>query len=111
MTKQALSFLLLAFALVHATFAQTTKPVGKSIDEQVADLMKTMTLEDKIGQMVLADFGAVRNSITDIANYKIGNVMFGADSDPDLNTAFSWASLTDSLQKVALGSNLHIPQI
>jgi beta-glucosidase len=109
MKKQALSILILALLLTNATFGQTSKTPAKSIDEQVAELMKTMTLEDKIGQMLIVDYSSIRNSIADITNYKIGNVLFGADSDPELNTAGSWAALTDSLQKTALAANLHIP--
>jgi len=105
MKKQVFSMITLVLMLSISVFGQS----NKTVDQQVSELMKTMTLDDKIGQMIISDFGSLRSNINDIATYKIGNILFGADSDPELNTAGSWAFVCDSLQRIALSSNLHIP--
>jgi len=105
MKNQLLSMITFTLMLSNLAFSQN----AKTVDKQVSELMKTMTLEDKIGQMLLVDFGTLRNSIGDIVTYKIGNVLYGPDSDPELNTAGSWAFLNDSIQNIALTSNLRIP--
>jgi len=109
MKKQSVLLIALAFIFAESALCQTEKIKGQTVDEKVSELLKSMTLEDKIGQMLIADYGALRDNVNDISSYKIGNVLFGADSDPDLNTASSWAQLCDSLQNIAISANMHIP--
>jgi len=105
MKKQVFSIITFALMLSTSVFGQS----GKMVEKQVSEFMKLMTLDDKIGQMLISDFGSVRNNLGDIENYKIGNIIYGADSDPELNTAGYWAWLNDSIQKIAINANLHIP--
>lgn len=109
MKKRSVLLVALAFIFAESVLCQTENTKELSVDEKVSTLLKSMSIEDKIGQMLIADYGSLHNNTKDIAIYKIGNILFGADSDPDLNTASSWAQLCDSLQNIAIASNLHIP--
>ena len=89
--------------------AQNVQSQASSAEEQAKGIMKTMTIDDKIGQMLLVDYSTVKNNFEDIVNYKIGNIHFGADSDPFLNTSGAWATICDSMQNIAISSNIKIP--
>ena len=102
--------LVVAFALLLLSMnGQSSKSASKSVETQVTEIMNTMSLDDKIGQMIIADFGILHNNLQDIATYKIGNILFGGDSDPNTNTAEAWADICDSLQRIAISANQHIP--
>ncbi len=89
--------------------AQTLQMTDKTIQDKVSSIMSKMSLEEKIGQMIIVDYIPLHFDLQSIVKYNIGNVLFGPDSDPDLNTAGTWASYIDSLQNIALSSNLKIP--
>ena len=74
------SLLILLFSSICVD-AQIYKDSNNPIDERVSDLMKHMTLEDKIGQMIVADYAPVSKNMSDIVTYRIGNILFGSDSD------------------------------
>lgn len=94
---------------VLASFAQVFKDASKPVNERVADLMRYMTLEDKIGQMTLVDFGPLSKNLSDIVTYRIGNVLYGGDSDPKENTPAYWAWSSDTMQGWAKKVHLQIP--
>ncbi len=54
-----------------------------SVDRRVADLMRRMTLDDKIGQMTQAERGAMQPDPTQIATLRLGSVLSGGGSVPD----------------------------
>ena len=74
------------------------------------ELLKAMTLDEKIGQMTQADLKAIHDK-GDISRYALGSVLSGGDSDPDDITAQGWARTHDELQSWALKSRLKIPLI
>jgi beta-glucosidase len=81
------------------------------VQQRVADLMSRMTLADKIGQMTQAERGAVDNSTSDIATYRLGSLLSGGGSTPPQNNPTAWADMVDRYQAVALSTPLHIPLI
>ena len=74
------------------------------------ELLKAMTLDEKIGQMTQADLKAVKDK-ADVARYALGSMLSGGDSDPEDITAQGWARTHDELQSWALKSRLKIPII
>jgi beta-glucosidase len=72
------------------------------------ELLKAMTLDEKIGQMTQADLKAVKDK-ADIVRYALGSMLSGGDSDPDDISAAGWARSHDELQKWALQSRLKVP--
>lgn len=71
-------------------------------------LLAQMTLDEKIGQMVQADSGALVNK-ADVRKYCLGSVLSGGDSDPADNLPRTWLTLVNQFQAQALQTRLKIP--
>jgi beta-glucosidase len=80
------------------------------VSDRVEDLLVRMSLDEKIGQMTLAERGAL-DPQSDLATFRIGAVLSGGGSVPTLNTATGWADMYDSFQSDALSTPLGIPMI
>ncbi len=80
------------------------------IDNRVSDLLSRMTLDEKIGQMTMAERSALE-TIEDIAAYSLGSLLSGGGSAPDPNIPKSWADMYDRYQEHALSTRLGIPLI
>jgi len=76
---------------------------------RVKDLLRRMTLQEKIGQMTQAERAAVSDDASPITNLNLGSVLSGAGSVPTPNTPQSFADLVDRFQRAALATRLHIP--
>ncbi len=78
-------------------------------DQAVAALLSQMTLDEKIGQMVQVDSGALKDK-ADVQKYFLGSVLSGGSSDPDSgNTAQDWLNFVDKFQAQARQTRLKIP--
>jgi beta-glucosidase len=78
-------------------------------DQQVDALLAQMTLDEKIGQMVQVDSGALKDK-ADVQKYFLGSVLSGGNSDPDHgNTAQDWLKFVTEFQNQALQTRLKIP--
>lgn len=93
-------------------------PVGKNalykkadapIADRVEDLLKRMTLEEKIGQMTQLEKGSA--PIGTVRDLALGSVLSGGGGSPASNTAKGWADMVDSFQDEALATRLAIPII
>lgn len=76
--------------------------------ERAEDLLSRMTLEEKIGQMVLVE----KNSIHDlghVSEYGIGALLSGAGAKPDDNTAQGWMNMVQKFTNASRGGRLGIP--
>jgi beta-glucosidase len=82
-----------------------------SIDRRVADLMRRMTLDDKIGQMTQAERGAMAPDPSQIATLRLGSVLSGGGSVPTPNTPAAWVEMINTFQSYALSTPLQIPMI
>ncbi len=84
--------------------------MDKNLDTEarVKDLLKRMTLEEKIGQMMLVERASVKNP-EDISNYGIGALLSGMGSKPDPNTKESWQKMINKYLLVSKSSRLGIP--
>ncbi len=82
-----------------------------NLEDQVSTLLAQMTLDEKIGQMVQVDSGALTDR-SDVQKYFIGSVLSGGSSDPASgNTAQAWLNLVTEFQNQALQTRLKIPLI
>jgi len=75
----------------------------------IPDLLKKMSLEDKVGQMTQA----ARDYLTpgDITKYRLGSVLSGGGSVPTINSVEGWRTMVGGFQKEALATPLGIPMI
>jgi len=83
--------------------------ISSSCDKQVDALLAQMTLDEKIGQMVQVDSGALTDK-TAVQRYFLGSVLSGGSSDPaDGNSAQSWLNSVTEFNNQALQTRLKIP--
>lgn len=112
-----LAITVLTVALVTTSGAVAAGDTGpayldghRSVKDRVDDLLKRMTLDEKIGQMTQIERQAPANP-ADIATYGIGSILSGGGSVPTPNTPQAWADMYDSFQRTALSTRLRIPMI
>ncbi|GAA4607450.1 glycoside hydrolase family 3 N-terminal domain-containing protein [Actinoallomurus liliacearum] len=94
-----------------------------STSSRVADLLKRMTTEEKVGQLAQPAVvnmqgdcqwsgGALVESCMQhvLGDLKVGSVLSGGGETPVNNTPKDWADMVNAVQKYAIGhSRLHIP--
>ena len=72
-------------------------PRDPAVEAQIADLLKRMTLEEKIGQLIQADLCCVKPA--DVKNYHLGSILVGGNSGPngnDFAPAPEWLKTADA---------------
>src|SRR6185295_538217 len=79
-----------------------------SYDAPAKALLGTMTLEEKIGQMIQAEQDKIADD-KDVETYFLGSVLSGGDSDPKTNSLQDWTDTYDRFQARALKTRLKIP--
>ncbi|MEK6649408.1 MAG: hypothetical protein AABY75_00390, partial [Bacteroidota bacterium] len=58
---------------------------SQDANDRVSALMVSMTLEEKIGQMTQADYGALKGRVEDVVTYSLGSVLWGGATElPDI---------------------------
>jgi beta-glucosidase len=77
-------------------------------DAEAKALLATMTLEEKVGQMVQAEQDKLTD-VKDIETYFLGSLLSGGDSDPKTNSVQDWTDMYDRYQSHALKTRLRIP--
>ncbi|GAB2285660.1 hypothetical protein Dimus_020101 [Dionaea muscipula] len=86
------------------------KDPKQPIHIRISDLMKRMTLEEKVGQMVQLDRTAATPQI--MKEYSIGSVLSGGGSVPHPQaTAAEWIHMVNGFQNGSLSSRLGVPMI
>ncbi|HTR81442.1 MAG TPA: glycoside hydrolase family 3 N-terminal domain-containing protein [Bacteroidota bacterium] len=82
------------------------------IERRVDDLLRRMTLDEKIGQMMQIDLSVAEKTPEVITEYRVGSVLSGGDSDPRAgNDATSWRNASSMAQRYALMTPLKIPMV
>lgn len=82
----------------------------EAIESKVNQLIKQMTLAEKIGQMTQIDRKYLQAD-SDIKVYALGSLLSGGGSSPAVNNPTSWADMYDKYQWYALQTRLKIPLI
>lgn len=82
--------------------------VSLPTEERINDLLSYMTLEEKIGQMILVEKNSLSN-VNDVAAYHIGAVLSGAGGNPKDNTPNGWKTMIARFTTAASASRLGIP--
>ncbi|NIJ66055.1 beta-glucosidase [Sphingomonas leidyi] len=90
--------------------------VDPATEKFVTDLMAQMTLEEKVGQMIQADIGAMKPE--ELRRYPLGSILAGGSSPPlgapDRSPAAPWVATAQAFRKVAMephGKHRPIPLI
>lgn len=82
---------------------------SNNVDVRVNALLAQMTMDEKVGQMVQVDSGALKDK-GDVQKYFLGSVLSGGSSDPaDGNSPQAWLKLVTEFQNQALQTRLKIP--
>jgi beta-glucosidase len=76
---------------------------------RVANLIKSMTLAEKVGQMTQVE----KNSISpeEVTEYAVGSVLSGGGGNPNPNTPQNWANMVYDFKEAARQTRLGIPLI
>jgi beta-glucosidase len=99
-----------AGAAVDAASEAPSAPDTPAVEARVAGLLARMTLDEKVGQMVMVDYGSLA-SLDDITTYFLGALLPSGDEAPASNTPQAWLDLTGSFRPKALATRLGIPLI
>jgi beta-glucosidase len=101
----------------------TYRSAGAPIGARVSDLIKRMTLEEKVGQMAVFNITGIQGDCEwsggelnqtcmkqILVDSKIGNILSGGGTSPPQNNPRAWAEMVNAVQKYAIdNSRLHIP--
>ena len=72
-------------------------PAQPDVEKAVQQLVKSLTLEEKVGQLIQADIDSVKPE--DLAQYPLGSILAGGNAAPDRNVrsgADAWLNLTEA---------------
>lgn len=79
-------------------------------EKAIGTLLATMTLEQKVGQLIQADISAIAPS--DLANYPLGSILAGGNSGPygdERADGATWKKLVDAFRATSKRSGAGIP--
>ncbi|XP_016491165.1 uncharacterized protein LOC107810849 [Nicotiana tabacum] len=109
-------FLIMGFGLFYLLAVVTEaehmkyKDPKQKLGVRIKDLMKRMTLEEKIGQMTQIERKVASADV--MKKYFIGSLLSGGGSVPKPNaSAEDWVNMVNEFQKGALKTRLGIPMI
>ncbi|SHF38010.1 beta-glucosidase [Microbulbifer donghaiensis] len=107
--KKMIKHCVLLGSAAAALLAGTAAVGQQSIDKKVDELLRQMTLAEKIGQMTQAE----RKHATpeDVKTYHLGSILNGGGSFPGDNTRAEWVAMIGAYQDAAKSTRLGIPLI
>jgi len=106
-----------AGAIDPANWPETAWPLAEdaALEQKITDLMATMTVEEKVGQIVQGDIADITPE--DLRKYRLGSILAGGNSDPggryDAAPA-EWLKLADAFWEASMdtaGGGKAIPVI
>ncbi|MCU0456285.1 MAG: glycoside hydrolase family 3 C-terminal domain-containing protein [Bacteroidales bacterium] len=99
-----------AFILLIVSCGKVYQNPDASVEARVSDLLKRMTIDEKIGQMTQGE-RAFRGIDTLVKDLCLGSVLSGGGSVPSPNSPEGWMKMYRSLQESAMSTRLQIPVI
>lgn len=108
MTKIFLLSLAATFILVSC--GKVYQNPNAEIESRVQDLLKRMTLDEKVGQMTQGE-RAYKNIDSLVNTLYLGSVLSGGGSVPTPNAPEGWMKMYRTLQESAMSTRLQIPII
>ena len=81
-------------------------PDDPALDKRVNDLLATMTVEEKVGQIVQGDISSLTPD--DVRKYHLGSVLAGGNSDPGGQynaTPAQWLALADAFYEASMDTS------
>lgn len=81
-------------------------PVDDKLEAKIRDLLDTMTVEEKVGQIIQGDLGSVTPA--DLRKYRLGSVLAGGNSDPGGRynaKPAEWLALADAFYKASMDTS------
>ncbi|WP_320415187.1 exo 1,3/1,4-beta-D-glucan glucohydrolase [Lysobacter changpingensis] len=81
-------------------------PEDPALEKRVNDLLATMTLEEKVGQIVQGDIASLTPE--DVRTYRLGSVLAGGNSDPGGRynaTPAEWLALADAFHEASMDTS------
>ena len=82
------------------------------IEKRIDALLKSMSVEDKVGQLIQVDIGSIKPA--DVVTYKIGSILNGGNSGPyddEYASPAKWMSLADEFYDASMQRNDNGPRI
>ena len=77
-----------------------------AIEQRITELMATMTVEEKVGQLVQGDIASITPD--DVRKYRLGSILAGGNSDPggryDASPA-EWLALADAFYEASMDTS------
>jgi beta-glucosidase len=77
-----------------------------ALEQRITDLMATMTVEEKVGQLVQGDIASITPD--DVRKYRLGSILAGGNSDPggryDASPA-EWLALADAFYDASMDTS------
>ena len=107
MIKSLLLLFFLTIVPLNSRYQSQNVEVN-DIQTKVMNLLNSMTLDEKIGQMTQVDYKAF-NDLNEISTLFIGSVLWGGGSDVGNNQPDEWSKMSDSLIQYSLKTRLGIP--
>ncbi|XP_078175694.1 uncharacterized protein LOC144569298 [Carex rostrata] len=102
--------LLLCWATIGEAEYMRYKDANQTTNARIEDLLKRMTLAEKIGQMTQIEREVASADV--MKNYFIGSILSGGGSVPGPQaSAKDWVKMVNEFQKGALSTRLGIPMI
>src|SRR5260370_10374361 len=77
------------------------------VKPEIEELMRRMTLLEKIGQMTQVDVNSLQEGA--VREFGVGSVLSGGGGNPTPNNPAAWAEMVRRVQSEALDSRLGIP--
>ncbi len=97
-----------AGAIDPANWPETAWPLAEdpALEQKITDLMATMTVEEKVGQIVQGDIADITPE--DLRKYRLGSILAGGNSDPggryDAAPA-EWLKLADAFWEASMDTS------
>jgi len=81
-------------------------PEDPALEKRIADLLATLSVEEKVGQLVQGDIASITPD--DVRKYRLGSILAGGNSDPGGKydaTPAQWLALSDAFYEASMDTS------